>query len=266
MDSPHQTTIDSYIDKYILKKEIQQDSYMALLQHACDCYRNINIRHSNKEVTAKVSVSALGIIEMPSDLIGFGFVAVPINGEFWTFSMKRRKVNTTTTTVIYGDLTTDSDLVTTDSTIYSVTDGAYSFFQGTETQDSDMGEGVDVKDDLYLGIGGRGGVNSYYMTIDWKARRIFCDGFKSDIAVIRYASSGLVVGGTTFVPVQCETTMDAYLDWQRAMNKEAALSRIAYLEGVYEKRLLEQRIIDFMPTLDDLKDAWDSSSSIGIMR
>lgn len=236
MDSSAQTTIDNYLTKYLLKKELTQDSYFALLQHACDCFRNINTRHSNREVTAKVSVSSLGIIEMPSDMIGFGFLAVPLDGELWTFTPKSRKVNTTTTT------------------------------SGIEGQNSAMGEGVDVRDAQYLGLGGRGGVNAYYMKVDWKARRIFCDGFKSDTAVLRYTSSGLEIGGTTYIPVQCETVIDAYLDWKRAENREDSLSRIQYYEQKYVGQLMELRILNFMPSLDEIKDAWDSSSSLGVMR
>ena len=235
-DTSHQTTIDNYLDKYILKKEIPQDSYFALLQHACDCFRTINIRHSNRVVTEKVTASSLGIIEMPSDMIGFGFLAVPINGEWWTFTKKGRKVNTTTTT------------------------------SGVEGQNSDFGEGVDVYDDEYLGLNGRGGVNAYYVNVDWKARRLFCDGFKSDTAVLRYTSSGLVIGGTTYIPVQCETVMDAYLDWKRAENREDSLSRIMYHKDKYDNEILALRIVNFMPSLDEIKDAWDSSSSMAIQR
>lgn len=228
--------IGKYIDGYILKKKLTQEDYFVFLKHACDCFRMINIRHSNEVMTAKVSVSSLGIIEMPSDMIGFGWLAVPIDGEWHTFTKKGRKVTTTTTTL------------------------------GVEGQDAAMGEGVDVKDDQYLGIGGRGGVNAYYFNVDWTARRIFCDGFKSDTAVLRYTSSGLVVNGSTYVPTKCEMTLDSYIDWQRELNEPRSMSMIQYLEGVYTNRLLELRLINYMPSLDEIKDAWDSSSSLGVQK
>jgi len=230
------TEIGKYVDKYVFKKQLPSDDYFVYLQHACDCFQKINLRHSNDVITAKVDVSALGIIEMPSDMIGLGNLFIPINGEWWSFTKKPRKVTTTTTTL------------------------------GVEGQDSAMGEGVDVFDDKYWGIGGRGGVNAYYVNFDWTARRIFCDGFKSDTAVLQYTSSGLVVSGTTYIPRQTEPVLDAYLDWMRAMNNNAAMNKIGYLEGLYDKSILELRIINFMPSRDEISDAWDSASTLGVTR
>ena len=235
-DSNAITEIGKYVDKYVLKRKLQQEDYFIYLQHACDCFRKINTRHSNTVVTAKVSVSALGIIEMPSDMIGFGLLAVPINGELWTFTKKGRKVMTTTTT------------------------------DSVEGQDSDMGEGVDVKDDRFMGISGRGGLNPYYMNIDWDARRIFCDGFKSDTAVLQYSSSGLVVNGTTYMPVQCEPVIDAYIDWQKEINSTRSANMLQILKGYYDDNLQELRLINFLPSRDEIEDAWDSSSTLGVSR
>ncbi len=230
------TEIGKLVDKYIFKYRLPQDDYFLYLQHACDCFRDISMRHSNVVVTAKVSVSALGIIEMPSDMIGFCNLFVPINGEWWSFSKKGRKVTTTTTT------------------------------GGVEGQDSNMGEGIDVLDDVYWGLGGKGGVNSYYYKIDWAARRIFCDGFKSDTAVLQYTSSGLVVGGNTYVPQECEATIDAYINWKREMIEPRSMTMLTYLEDKYEAALQKMRIFNFMPSRDEISDAWDSNSSQSVQR
>ena len=230
------TEVGKLVDKYILLRELPQDSYFTYLQMACNAYREISLRHSNTVVTTKIAVSSLGIIEMPTDMVGMGNLFVPLNGEWWSFSVKPRKVTTTTTVL------------------------------GVETQDSDMGEGVDVLDDNYIGYGGRGGVNAYYMTVDWTARRIFCDGFKSDTAVLQYTSSGLVVGGNTYVPQQCEATITAYIDWQREINNMRSLSAVQLLERYYTDALFQLRLFNFMPSRDQIADAWDSSSTLGIQR
>lgn len=230
------TEISKYVDKYLLRRQLPQDDYLCLLQHACDCYRNINIRHSNEVVTEKVSISALGIIEMPTDMVSFSNLFVAIDGEWWSFTDKPRKVSTTTTT------------------------------DGTEGQDSTEGEGVDVYDDMYLGYGGKGGVNEYYRKIDWKARRIFCDGIKSNTAVLQYVSSGLVVGGNTYVNVECEPVLDSYLDWQREVIAPRSMSMIQYLEQIYKDRLAELRIIKLLPTKDEISDVWDRNSTQAIQR
>jgi hypothetical protein len=226
------TEIGKLVDKYLLVRELQQDRYFTFLQMACNCYREISLRHSNANTTSKVTVSALGIIEMPTDMVGFGNLFVPINGEWWSFTKKGRKVMTTTTTGM------------------------------VEGQDSDMGEGVDVHDDLYYGYGGKGGVNAYYMNIDWKARRIFCDGFKSDTAVLQYTSSGLVIGaGSTYVPLQCEPVINAYIDWQKEINAVRSIALLQTLEKYYTDSLFQLRLFNFLPSKDEIADAWDANST-----
>lgn len=228
--------INKYVDGYILKKKLSQDDFFVFLKHACDVYRKINIRHSNEVMTAKVTASALGIIEWPSDMISFGSLSVPINGEAWSFTRKGNKIMTTTTTA------------------------------GVETQDADMGEGVDVLDNVYTGIAGRGGVNAYYLNIDERARRITCDGFKSDTAILQYVSDGLVVNGTTYIPTKCETVLDSYLDWQRELNEPRSMAMVQTLKGYYDDEIQGLRFINLMPSRDEICDIWDANSTIGIQR
>lgn len=230
------TEIGKLIDKYLFKYALPDEDYFLYLQHACDCYRDISLRHSNNVITAKMSVSALGIIEMPTDMIGFSNLFVPINGEFWSFTDRPRKVTTTTTTA------------------------------GVEGQDSDMGEGVDINDHIYLGYGATGGVNEYYRKIDWTARRIFCDGFVSDTAVLQYTSSGLIVSDSTYVPQQCEATIDAYLNWKKEVIAPRSQAMLQTLKGYYDDELFKLRVFNFMPSGDEIRDAWDSSSTQVVQR
>jgi hypothetical protein len=230
------TEIGKLVDKYLFTRQLPQDNYFVYLQMACNAYRDIMLRHSNEVVTAKVSVSALGIVEMPSDMVGFGNLFVPKDGEWFSFTRRSRKVTTTT------------------------------MVGATETQDKTMGEGVDIHDAMYLGYGAKGGVNDYYLNIDWAARRLFLDGMKSDTAVLQYTSSGLVVGGSTYIPQQCESVLTAYIDWQKEINATRSMAMLQTLERYYTEEVFKLRLFNYMPSLDEIKDAWDSSSTQDVQR
>lgn len=227
------TEIGKIVDKYVFKHKLSQDDWFVYLQHACDVFRNVNLRHGNNVVTAKVTISALGIIEMPTDMIGFSNLFIPIDGEFWSFSDVPRKVTTTTTTL------------------------------GVEGQDSLEGEGVDVKQPPNYQYSSRGN-NEYGRKIDWAARRIFCDGIKSDTAVLQYTSSGLVVSGTTYVPQEVEAVIDAYLNWKRTEMNPKSQGSITYYFDQYERAKNELRIIRFTPTKDEIEDAWNTAYTRGL--
>ena len=230
------TEIGKIVDKYCFVKQLPQDDYWVYLQMACNCYREISLKYSNKFLTTKISVSDLGIIEMPLDMVGFKCLYVAFNGEIWSFTLRDKKVMTTT------------------------------LINGVESQDDTFGEGVDVLDNRYIGFGARGGVNAYYMNIDWGARRIFCDGFKSDTAVLQYLSSGLVVGGSTFIDQQCEPVINSYIDWQREINTPRSIAMLDKLESYYTNALFSMRLFQFLPSRDELSDAWDSNSTQTIQR
>jgi hypothetical protein len=173
---------------------------------------------------------------MPSDMIGFSNLFIPINGEFWSFTDIPRKVNTTTTT------------------------------DEVEGQDPEQGEGVDVNSINYEGLSGSGGANAYGRKIDWNARRIFCDGIKSDTAVLIYTSDGLVVGENTYIPTLCEPVIDRYLLWKKAEIDNQPMNKILYNVDQYDTAVLKLRIVTWMPTKDELIDSWNSAVSQSIKR
>lgn len=184
MDTSALITIEEAITRFLLKYRKDTNNYISYLEHACNALREFMIYDSREYRTEKVSVDALGIIEMPDDMIGFKDVMVAKDGEWWSFTLRPDKVNTTTTTA------------------------------GVEGQDSAFGEGVNVKDGVTTTYGSRGGVNAYYYTIDWNARRIFCDGIVSDTVVLKYVSNGVQVSGTTYMPDMFTPVVDAYLLWK----------------------------------------------------
>lgn len=221
--------LGSVVDGFLHKNKLTDDDYFIYLAHACDVYREINTKHGKGIITAKVTISSLGIIEMPLDMIGFSNLYIPIAGELWSFTDYPRKV--TTTTIV----------------------------NNVETQDSTQGEGVDILKKNYLGYSGVGGVNDYGRKIDWTARRIFCDGIKEDTAILVYTSSGLQIGISTFIPVSCIETIDWYLRWQKAIIDSEAMSKVGYNEEKYKEAVLKLRVFNWLPSRDELEDAWNSA-------
>jgi len=178
--------IEGMVTDFLLKYRRGTDDYAIYLQHTTDCLREFMTYDSREFRTEKVSVDSLGIIEMPSDMIGFREVGIALNGEWWSFTERPDMVNTTTTT------------------------------GGVEGHDSTFGEGVALRDNMTYGYGARGAVNDYYYMIDWKARRIFCDGIVSDTVILKYVSSGISLTDTTYVPTLLTPVVDAYLRWQES--------------------------------------------------
>ena len=180
-------SLNSVIDRFLFKNELSTDKAWIYLEHACDCVRELHLYDLPNLVTAKVSVSTLGIIELPADCIGFNGLYKFVDGKKWYFTLRDDIITTTTMT------------------------------GGVEIQDDDYGEGVglsNAKSDTY---GSVGGVNSYYYKIDWKARRIFCEGITNDTVMLEYVTSGIELTGTTYVPELIVPAIDAYLYWKMSL-------------------------------------------------
>lgn len=213
------------VDRFMLKYKLPTEDGVLYFEHAADCLRQIMSKHSNTSVTAKISVGSNGIVEMPLDMTGFVNLYVQIGGEFWSFTDRPRMVNTTTGTVGVD-----------------------------EVQD---GEGIVAGQTV--GYGAKGAVNDYYMRIDFTARRIFLDGFKSDTAVLVYTTSGLVVGGDTMIPAESTEVIDNYLYWKKSWFDGSNRGEKDSRKRDYYDELQQLRILNFMPTGDMLRDIFYST-------
>lgn len=182
-------SINRILDSYMLKNELSTDRAWIYLQHALDAVRDLHLYDLPNLTTAKVTISSIGIIEFPSDLIGFNSLYKFVDGVKWKFTKRDDMVVTTTTTL------------------------------GVEGLDSDYGEGEAMVDPKTTTYGGVGGVNDYYYNIDWKARRIFTN-IKSDTAVLEYTTSGIELTGSTYIPDYCTPVIDSYLDFKRCLLDE----------------------------------------------
>jgi hypothetical protein len=184
MATPALVSINSMVDMFLLKFELSTDRAWLFTQHACDAVRELHLYDLPNLVTTKVSISALGIIEFPTDLIGFNGLYKFVDGVKWSFTRRDDVITTTTTTL------------------------------GVEGQSTTYGESSALKDPKSDTYGGVGGVNDYYYKIDWKARRIFIDGLISDTVMLEYTTSGVETTGTTYLPDYCTPVIDAYLQWK----------------------------------------------------
>lgn len=216
--------INSVVDRFLFKMKLPKDDGFIFTEHACDCWRDIRAKHSNEYTTEKVSIDSLGIIEMPSSMIGFVKLGVYSNGELWTFTERPDMVNTTTTV---AEVETRSSTYNEDD---AVVDGATSTF------------------------GAKGAVNTYYYTLDWDARRIFCDGITSDTGILKYTSSGINTTGTTYVPEVAVPVLDAYMMWKKAYWDGATRGERLDRERDYIRERDEFRNLQFSITIDQLMD------------
>lgn len=174
-------TLEEAVSRYLFKTKKGTEDYSLYLEHAAQLLQSFSTYDSQEARSEKVAVSALGIIEMPVDLIKVKDVCVAKSGEWWSMTLRPEMVNTTTVVL------------------------------GAETHDSTFGEGVALLDNRTSGYGAKGGVNEYYYSIDYKARRIFCDGIISDTVLLRYTSSGIQASATTYMPVLLIDVLDKYL-------------------------------------------------------
>ena len=90
--------IEDIVTRFALKYKKSTEDYVSYLELACNCVRDFSLYHSGEAITAKVSVTANKLIEMPDDMIGFVDLCYPIEGRWWSFTRQDDIVNTTTFT------------------------------------------------------------------------------------------------------------------------------------------------------------------------
>jgi hypothetical protein len=203
--------LNTIVDRYLFKFKLPTEDAFIYLEHCANCVRDFHLYDSPNVVPAKVTISALGIIEMPSDMVGFNDLYKFVDGKKWPFTYRDDMITTTTVT------------------------------GGIEGQDASYGEGealVDPKSDTY---GGVGGVNDYYYKPDWKERRIFCEGTINDTAVLEYITSGIEVAGTTYVPEFITPMLDNYMLWKSSYWIPTLIRERESLEKDYTKSELKIR-------------------------
>lgn len=232
MATPALISINEAVSRYMLKYKIPQEDAFIYTEHACDALRELHLYDLPNLVTDKVSVSALGIIEFPSDMVGFNGLYKFVDGYKWYFTYNDALITTTTMT------------------------------GGVETQDDDYGEGEAVKDPKSDTYGAVGAVNDYYYKIDWKARRIFCDGVTSDTVMLEYVTSGIELTGTTYVPSQALPVIDTYLSFKECYFKPGLERYTEEREKRYDRAVLKLRNFMNSMSYDQWRDTFLSLTTM----
>ena len=75
--------LNKVVDRFIFKYRLPPDDYVNYFEHAADCVRELNARAISYITTSTQTVSSLGVINMPSDMIHLVGVALYLS--------KRRK-------------------------------------------------------------------------------------------------------------------------------------------------------------------------------
>jgi hypothetical protein len=229
-------TINDVIDRFLLKYKKTTEDAVIYTEHACNCVRDFSLYHGNEITTAKVSIDANYIIEMPSDMIGFVDLCWYFAGKWWSFTEQRDIVNTTTFTGL------------------------------VEGRDSAFQEGQPISHATTYGYGARGGVNAYNYSIDWQARRIFVEGVNSDTAVLMYTGTGITANGTTYVSDLLTPVIDNYLlyvetFWLKDLVREREMRKKAYNDEVLKARNFVNAL-----TYNQIRDLIMGTTTQGIKR
>jgi len=213
--------IRQVVDNFIFKYKLPSDDASLYFEHACNCYRNLRVKHGSGVTTEEVTVDANGIITMPSSLISFIRLGVYRNDELWSFTERPLM-----------DRTVDSPA-----------------------------NPPEILDNLKASYGAKGAVNKYYYAIDWDGRRIFCEGICSDTAIIQYVGSGIDTTADTLIPELAVDVIEAYLLWKKGFWDGSTRGVMADRKQDYNEQVEEYRSVVFSLTEDQLLDIiWGTST------
>lgn len=130
---------------------------------------------------------------------------------------------------------------------------------GDEVFDTDLGVGVDIGDNAFIGFGEGSNYKELY-TIDERNNRIILNGFNSAEVILWYTSSGVSVTETTYIPVRFIEALEYYVLWKDIIADEgksanrAMMYKQEYLNEIDKLRALE------LPTLHDFMATFLESS------
>ena len=161
------------VQRFVFKYKLPDDDFVNYLEHAGDAVRHLNNYAISAYNETTETVSALGVITMPSDMSGLIGVALSYRGELWYFTERQ--------------------------------------FMIIRTDAADLGP-TDYESD-WQSYGATGAKNLFYFRVDWKGRKIYIDGAEGEDVQLQYISSGLDLAAPTTVPAITTTAIDAYLRW-----------------------------------------------------
>jgi hypothetical protein len=162
-------TIMEVVKKALWAAKKARSNYFLFLELAIDAYRELRLHAVTEGKTwRKCTPDSMNCIDFPAEFEDFIGIYVPIDGELWPLT---RRDGIITTTTLSGVI---------------------------ETQDSTVGEGVDIQHEIIQNQGGQN-LKGYY-TIDWDNRRIFLNHSTATEVILLYKTSGTMINTTTWIP------------------------------------------------------------------
>lgn len=217
-------TLENLVDEALLLNNRPESDFKKYLQIAIRGYTDLRIHVVTEgKKTSKLTVNDINRVNFPDDFISFVSIGVVEGGKVWLLSPDKEFVSTTTTT------------------------------GGTETLDSDQGEGVDIANDYTSkGYYVRGGVNlKGYYQIEWDKRRIALVNCSAQTVLLAYKTSGISLDGQTYIPVKYVMAMQAFIAWWSIANDiTVPVSQKQMAEQTYIRMVNKLRKAEG-PTLDE---------------
>ena len=84
-DQAATVALQTIVKRFILKYKIYEDDYINYLEHAVDCFRDLNISHLSYFKQADLTLDAVGKVSFPNDMIDFIALGVVRDDVFYTF-------------------------------------------------------------------------------------------------------------------------------------------------------------------------------------
>ena len=201
------------VDRFIFKYKLPDEDFVNYFEHAADCVRDLTMHAISSYHETTVTVSALGVLTMPSDMLSLIGVALAYKGELWYFTEKQYMV---IQTAVADQLPSDYN---SNWSSYGVT----------------------------------GGANIYYFRVDWEDRKIYIDGAEGEDVQLQYISSGLDLAAPTTVPAIATPAIDAHLRWAQGEIEGKSINEQMKRERKYENevRLLKLQSLPALREIRD---------------
>jgi len=78
-------SLQTIVKRFILKFKINEDDFVNYLEHAADCYRDLNISHLSYFTQADLALDSVGKVSFPTDMIDFIALGIIEDDVFYTF-------------------------------------------------------------------------------------------------------------------------------------------------------------------------------------
>ncbi|MHC4634872.1 MAG: hypothetical protein ACYSYU_06640, partial [Planctomycetota bacterium] len=215
-------TLKQATEELIFVGDKPESNYFRYLQLMIRGFKEAKMFHlKGFTKVAKLTVSDIKTIDLPTDYLSFVSVVVPISGEYWSLTEKETLV----------------------------------FSQSGSSLVEDDEEGEDINDAYSITYGATGGKNKQgYIKLDEVNNRIIINSLavgKTEVFLI-YVSSGVNAAGTdTYIPDAIVPMLHFYVLYKEAIYNDKPYE---HLRDEYYRELDKVRYLQ-MPSLEAMRDA-----------